>query len=113
MEIRNFKWRLGHIVEAIEIIQDRLENTEKDDFVKNYDLQCVIVRQFEIIGEAIGSIDEEVLMKYREVDWYKAKGMRNVIIHQYFDINLDVVWDMAKEDIPVLKKQIEKILCEL
>src|SRR3990167_10127578 len=113
MEQGKFRWRLGHILEAAERIVDRLSSISKEDFLSNYDLQCVIIRQFEIIGEAIGVMGENIYTQYPEVDWHKAKGMRNIFIHEYFEVNLDVVWTTAKKHIPVLKLQIEKILKEL
>ena len=113
MEQGKFRWRLGHIIEAIERIEDHLSGETKEIFLSNYDLQCVIVRQFEIIGEAIRAMDDDVYKRYPEVDWYKAMGMRNIFIHDYFGINCRSLWKTAKTEIPDLKVKVSKIFGDL
>lgn len=107
------RWRLGHIVEAIEYIKEFLKGVDKKTFFNDYKLQSALVRQFEIIGEAANHLSAELLKRYPDVDWREAIGMRHVMIHDYFAINLDVLWDTIENHIPILKKQIEKILKEL
>jgi len=64
----------------------------------------------EIVGEASRNVSEEFQEKYSEIPWGQIVAMRNRIIHEYFNINLEVAWDIVREDLPVLKQQVQKIL---
>ena len=107
------QWRLKHIIEAIEYIEEFTKGVDKQILINDYQLQSALVRQVEIIGEAAKHLNPELIKKYPEVDWREATGMRNVLVHDYFAVNLDVLWDTIQKNIPVLKKQIKKILEEL
>jgi len=67
----------------------------------------------EIIGEAAGKIPPEIRKDFPGLPWESMVGMRNKTIHEYFDVNVDVIWQTVKEDIPTLKKQINKIIKNL
>ncbi|MXN92127.1 DUF86 domain-containing protein [Flavobacterium sp. Sd200] len=104
---------LTHIIECI----DKLEIITKDlyygDYIKDWLKQDAIIRNVEVIGEAISNIDDDLKSKYPEVPWKEAKGMRNVLIHEYFKIDYDEVWGTLQEDIPALKRMIEKIIKDI
>ncbi|MEK6836255.1 MAG: HepT-like ribonuclease domain-containing protein [Nanoarchaeota archaeon] len=72
--------------------------------------QSAIIRQIEIIGEAIKNLPETFTEKYPQVMWKNIAGTRDRIIHQYFDIDIVIVWDIITKDLSVLKKQIEEII---
>lgn len=104
-------FRLEHILECtqkIEMLVTKLENF--DVFSENWIEQDAMTRNFEIIGEAAKNISEQTTQKYPEIEWFKLKGMRNLIAHEYFGIRMETVWDTAVNDIPILKKQIQKII---
>ena len=84
-----------------------------DNFERRWIEQDALIRNFEIIGEASNHISQRVKDKYPDVAWVEMKGMRNFISHEYFGLQLDSVWYTAINDIPVLKKQIKKIIEEL
>jgi len=107
------KWRLTHIIEAIEYIEDFLEGVEKDTFFKDYEKQSAVVRQFEIIGEAANGLDSNIIGANSQIKWHEVISMRNVMIHDYFEVNIDIVWDTAKIDLPDLKKKVKNILFDL
>ena len=67
------------------------------------------MRRLEIIGEAVRNLPEEFRLEHKDVEWNKAMGIRNILIHHYFGIDLEIVWDTLKESIPQLKKQIESL----
>ena len=107
-------FRLEHIVESAEKIEkiaaslDSLEN-----FLDKWVEQDAMIRNFEIIGEASNHISDVTKEKYPEIEWYKMKGMRNLITHEYFGVRAETIWETAINDIPVLKKQIQSIIQDL
>ena len=112
-EVEQDRWRLRHIIESIEYIEEFISGVEKKDMFSDYQLQSALVKQFEIIGEATRHLSPKLMDKYSEVNWSEAIGMRNILVHDYFAVNLDVLWDTIKNNIPVFKRQIVKILQEL
>jgi len=72
-----------------------------------------VVRNFEIIGEATSQMPDSIKEMYPGVPWYKMKGLRNVIAHEYFGVRLLTIWETVQKDLPMLEPQIEKILKEL
>ncbi|MBI2095148.1 MAG: DUF86 domain-containing protein [Candidatus Omnitrophica bacterium] len=70
------------------------------------------VRNLEIIGEAAKNIPKHVKEKYRDVEWRKISGLRDVLAHEYFGVDLKVLWDVIKHKLPLLKRQVTKILRE-
>ena len=72
--------------------------------------QSALVRPLEIIGEAARRISAETQQSHPEIPWQQMIGMRNRLIHAYFDVNLDVVWKTVTRDLPSLKTELEKIL---
>lgn len=101
------------ILENIELIENTMKDLSKEEFESDKDKIDAIVRRIEIIGEAAKNIPDAFRAKYQEVPWKDIAGMRDVIIHNYFRVDLNAVWKTIKEDIPILKKQIEKIRKEL
>jgi uncharacterized protein with HEPN domain len=67
-----------------------------------------VIRNFEIIGEAANKIPSEVRKKYKQVEWLQIIGFRNVLIHDYFEIDIEAVWDTLEKNIPVLKRHIHQ-----
>lgn len=101
---------LSHILESIKAIEDHTRKTSKEEFSRNLTVQDAVIRRIEIIGEAAKNLPSEFKRKHREVEWREIVGMRNKLIHEYFGINLNVVWTTLKKDIPKLKKQISELL---
>jgi len=98
------------ILENIKLIEGSTGSLAKKDFEENLDIRDATIRRLEIIGEATKNIPEEFRGKYPEVEWREISGTRDKIIHNYFGVDLDVVWDIIKKDLFELKKEIEKIL---
>ena len=107
------RFRLKHIIEAIESINKFIENRDKHDLYMDDMLQSAVARKFEIIGEAANQVTEETKLQYPEVPWKEAISMRNKMIHEYFGIDYEYLWDTAKNDLPNFKSLIEKILTEI
>ena len=101
---------LRHILDAISKIEGYLARTNTNDFHQNSLIQDGIIRQLEIIGEAVRKITPELKAIYSNVPWIDIAGTRDKLIHGYAQVDLDAVWKMATEDVPVLKRQILEIL---
>ena len=108
--MKDDKTYLAHIFEAIEKIEKYIESVEFDEFSQNDMMIDAVVREFEIIGEAARNLSDKFQDDHIEIPWYKIKAMRNVLIHEYFGVNLKVVWDTCKNDMLVLKKFVKKML---
>jgi len=103
---------LEYILESINNIESFSNKLSKEKFLKTRLKQSAIIREFEIVGEAVKNIDEAFRKKYPEIEWKKIAGLRDKLTHHYFGVNLERVWIIIKDDLPILKKEIEKILKE-
>jgi uncharacterized protein with HEPN domain len=87
-----------------------IEGLSFDQFCGNEMAQSAVIRELQVIGEAVRLIGEETKATHTAIDWSSVIGMRNRLVHEYFDIRLDVVWQTIQEDIPDLIKQIEPLV---
>jgi|SRR3989338_5642060 len=101
---------LGHIRDAIDLIEKFTRGYTKDNFLQDQLVQSAVVRQIEIIGEATKNISEIFRKKYPPVPWSDIARTSDKLIHQYFGVNLHRVWEVVKGDIPELKEKIKEIL---
>ncbi|MBS3101638.1 DUF86 domain-containing protein [Candidatus Woesearchaeota archaeon] len=101
---------MEHIIDAVNDIESFTKGLTKSKFLKNKLRQSAVIRQLEIIGEASKNLPENFREKYSEVEWKKIAGTRDKIIHHYFGIDLNTVWDIVKKDLPDLKRKIIAIL---
>ncbi len=101
---------LKHILEECEYLEHELNTNSFDDFVKNKRLSRAICRSLEIIGEASHKLNSTFKMEYPSIPWREMGDIRNKIIHDYFGIDFDIIWDVVKTDIPLLKIEIERII---
>jgi len=110
---REYKAYLKDILEAIRKIENYTKDIAFDDFVMDELIQDGVVRNLEVIGEAVKNIPEDIKDKKPEVEWKKIAGLRDILIHDYFGIDEDIVWDAVKNKLPGLKKKIKGILSEI
>jgi uncharacterized protein with HEPN domain len=106
---------LEHIGVAIDRITQYVHRMDGVEFQETQWAQDAAIRNIEIIGEAASSIQQqtpEFVMAHPELPWNEMRGMRNRMIHNYFDVNVDVVWNTIKESLPQLKQQIDDLLIE-
>ena len=110
MAKRNDKLYLKDIWGSIEKIEKYINNLSYEEFSKNLVVIDAVVRNFEIIGEATKNLSKEIKSLYPNIPWKEMAGMRNKVIHEYFGVNLKIVWKTIKERLPELRIKIGKIL---
>lgn len=108
--IRDDNVYLQHILEAIQAIEEYLQGIDYDRFMSNRMVQDAVIRRIEVIGEATKNLSLEIRRKYDDVPWQKIAGMRNRLIHGYFGVDLDAVWDTATRDVASLRAKVEQII---
>ncbi|MBI5555509.1 MAG: DUF86 domain-containing protein [Elusimicrobia bacterium] len=107
------KLYLQHILEAIADIENFLKNINKEAFSQDREKQYAVIRALEIIGEATKNVTKEVKKSYAEIPWKDIAGMRDILIHQYFGVNIELMWETIQVKLPELKEQINKIMKKL
>jgi len=113
MSDKDSSFFLEHILENIEMIEQFSKGLTKEQLLKNKQKQYAIARAIEIIGEAVRNIPESFKNKYPNIPWKEVVGTRDKLIHHYFGIDLDIVWKIICEDIPILKREITEILDDM
>lgn len=101
---------LCDIKEAIKRIGLYIEKVQYEEFLNDTKVQDAVVRNLEIIGEAVKNISGNLKEKYPQIPWKELAGIRDRLIHHYFGVNYDVVWSVAKEELSGITSQIEEIL---
>lgn len=109
---RDYKVQLDDILESIKRIEAYVKGIDFDEFDSDLLKQDAIMKNLMVIGEAAKNIPEEIRAKIHGVDWKEVAGLRDVLIHQYFGIDLETIWKIIQEDLPVLKKIAQKLLNE-
>lgn len=100
------------ILEAMDKAELLLEGVTYDRFEADFRINFAVVRALEIIGEASKRLPEDLRQKYPGIPWKGMAGMRDRIIHGYDNVDLQIVWDVVKKDIPQIKPQVQQILTD-
>ena len=98
------------MLQAARRAQDYCADLQYDDFTQDHKTQDAVVRNLEILGEAAKSLSGDLRTRHDGLHWASVAGMRNRLIHDYFGVNLDVVWDVVENDLPSLVEGLNQIL---
>lgn len=101
---------LRHILDEIIFLLKTTENLNYDSFFENEMYTRAFSRSFEIIGEAVKNLSPDFRKTHTDIEWKKISGMRDKIIHQYFNVDYELLWDVIKTKLPEIKNKIEKLL---
>lgn len=101
---------IEHILESISLIESYTAQISKDDFLKSPQIQDAVMRRLEIIGEATKNISKKFRGEHSDIPWREIAGMRDIMIHEYFGVDLDLTWNTVKENLPELKQRLSDII---
>lgn len=107
------KVRLQHIIDAICEVEHYIDEVSYEQFLENSEKRFATIKQIEIVGEACNALSDELKSRYPSTAWKAIIGFRNISIHEYFGVNLKIVWEIAQNDLPGLKKNIDIILADI
>jgi uncharacterized protein with HEPN domain len=110
MSERDFRLYLADILDSSRAIMEFVRNLSFEEFCSDRKTYSAVIREFEIIGEAVGKLPDELKLKHPDVEWQDVKDFRNLLIHEYFGVDLEIVWKIIKDDLPNLMDTISKIL---
>ncbi len=104
---------IQHIRDAVLLIEKWTKDKNLDDFMTDEKLNSAVIRQLEIIGEAVRNLPQDFREIHNSINWQNPADMRSVLIHGYLNVDIDIVWDTIIHDLPPFKKQIENLLKNL
>lgn len=110
MSIRDYQLFLEDILEAITRIQKFVKGYSYEKFVSDIKTTDAVIRNLSIIGEAASKIGKDFHQKHPKIPWKHMIGLRNKVMHEYFGVDLQILWSTLDEDLPELKKMIKKLL---
>lgn len=107
---RTYKMFIEDILEAMNKIERYIKDLDYEEFARNEMVVDAVIRNLEVIGEASKNVPESVRERYSEIPWKRMIGLRNIAIHEYFGIDLSIIWEIITKNIPETRSMIEKLL---
>ncbi len=110
---RSARILLGDILEAAELLERYTAGLNRQEFAGNIEKQDAVARRLEIIGESVKRLPKDLRDQHPDVPWREIAGARDVLVHEYFRIDVDLAWDMVKHDVPNLATRIRAMVATL
>lgn len=107
---RDYRLQVDDILEAIRRIKEYTENMSEKEFSSDHKSQDAVIRNLEIIGEAARSLPDETKHSTSEIEWHKIIALRNILIHEYFGVNVKILWDVITNKLDKLEKTCKKLM---
>ncbi len=102
--------RLLHILECINEIEQYTANVSMEEFLSNSMMRFASVKQIEIIGEAANYITGETKARFTNIQWKQIIGLRHILVHEYFGIDSQLIWQIIVRDLPILKHAVQELI---
>lgn len=100
---------LQDIIESAALIEEYIRDVSKETFVQDIGIQDKVIRRLEVIGEAVKHIPEETRSEHPDIPWREIAGMRDILTHEYFGLELPRIWKTAVEDVPALRERVQQM----
>jgi uncharacterized protein with HEPN domain len=110
---RDFRLFIEDILESMNKIEDYIRNVSQEEFNNSNIIFDAVIRNLEVIGEAAKSVPDEIREQYEFVPWLRMAGLRNILIHEYFGIDKQIVWKIVSVDLPNTKPLVTKVLSDI
>ena len=110
MPPRDWLIRIEDILEACRRIVEYAGDSSEEEFKDDSRTVDAVIRNLTVIGEAAGHIPEEILKRYPETPWAEMRGVRNIVVHEYFGVSVPIIWKTVQDDIPSLIPLLQEIL---
>jgi len=107
---RDWKFRIDDIIEALDRIFQYTHDMDYNSWIEDQKTIDAVVRNLEIVGEAAANVPIEIQDQFTDIPWYQMKGMRNILIHEYFGIDNEILWKTIQDDLPSLKTKLMEII---
>lgn len=108
--VRDYNLLLEDIIGAFAKIKKYTEGMTRDDFVNDEKTMDAVLRNFEVIGEAAKGIPDDMRLRYPHIEWREMAGLRDIIAHQYFGLDLGIIWDVIENEVEVLEAQVKAVI---
>ena len=109
MSERDFRLYLADIIESGTAVQEYIQGYSFQDFSRDRKTYSAVIREFEIIGEAVSKLPDEIKQQRAEVEWQDIKDFRNLLVHEYFGVDLEIIWQVIKNDLPRLLEAAKEL----
>ena len=110
MSKRDSRLYLSEIVESALAIQEYVQGYVLEDFYHDRKTYSAVIREFEIIGEAVGKLPDRIKQRHPQVPWQDVKDFRNILVHEYFGVDLEIVWQVIHHELPLLLQATKDLL---
>jgi uncharacterized protein with HEPN domain len=110
MSERDSRLYLSDILDSGSAIQEFVKGVSFEEFCNDRKTYSAVIREFEIIGEAVGRLLDELKRKHPDIEWQDIKDFRNLLTHEYFGVDLEIVWKIVQDDLPALVDVVRGIL---